>query len=365
MRKNVVWIAKQLAGELIGDQSLEIAGVAAVEKAAPNEITYVSDEAHISALKTTTAGAVILSRHLLSQAKSVPCQSTLILVDDAQESFINILQIFRTPRQRLPVGISPNAYVDETASIGSEACISPNVHIGKNVAIGDRCELHPGVVIGDGCRIGNDAILYPNCVLHPDVVVGDRVIIDSCAVLGADGFGFRLVDGAYVRIPHMGNVVIGDDVEIGACATIDRGMIGPTVIGAGSKLDNQVLIAHNCELGKHNAFAGQVGFAGSVTTGDYVRCAGQVGVADHLHLGTQSTLAARAAVHKSVPDGETHFGYPAREVSSQTKILMSVTKIPDLRQRVRKLEKELKEITSLVAKQSATSINDTPKEDAA
>jgi UDP-3-O-[3-hydroxymyristoyl] glucosamine N-acyltransferase len=202
------------------------------------------------------------------------------------------------------------------------------------------------VVIGAGCRIGDQTTLYPNVVLYADVTVGSRVIIHAGAVLGADGFGYRFRQQRFEKIPQLGTVRIEDDVEIGACATIDRGMIGPTVIGEGTKLDNLVMVAHNCELGKHNVIVSQVGFAGSVTTGDFVRCAGKVGVADHVHLGTGCTLGAGTGVHKDIPAGETWVGYPARPHDEAFRIVMAQTKLPEMRQRMRELEKQLGKLMS-------------------
>jgi UDP-3-O-[3-hydroxymyristoyl] glucosamine N-acyltransferase len=209
------------------------------------------------------------------------------------------------------------------------------------------------VYVGRDCQIGDDCVLYANAVLYHDVRLGKRVIIHAGAVLGADGFGYRFRNGRYEKIPQLGWVEIEDDCEIGACTTIDRGMIGATVIGEGSKLDNLVMIGHNCELGKHNAFASQVGLAGSVTTGEYVRCAGQVGVADHVHLGRGSTLGAKAGVHKDIPEGDTQIGYPARPEHEQLRIVMATGKVPEMRKQIRALEARLEELTRLVEQFSA------------
>ncbi len=178
----------------------------------------------------------------------------------------------------------------------------------EDVVIGEHCDIHPGVSIGPGCRIGDHTILYPNVVLYHDVQIGQRVILHAGAVIGTDGFGYQLAEGKHQKLHHYGHVRIEDDAEIGANTTIDRALVGETIIGQGTKIDNLVMIAHNCELGQHNVLASQVGFAGSVTTGDYVVCAGQVGIADHVHLGTGSVLAAQAGVHKSLAGGKVYFG---------------------------------------------------------
>ena len=206
---------------------------------------------------------------------------------------------------------------------------------------GRGCDIYPGVVIGPGCRLGDEVILYPQVVLYADVSVDDRAIIHAHAVIGADGFGYRFAHGRFEKIPQLGTVHIEADVEIGAGTTIDRGAIGATVIGEGSKLDNQIMIGHNCELGKHNVFAAQVGLAGSCTTGDYVRIGGQVGIKDHVRLNTGCSIGAKGGVHKDLPAGETWIGYPATPETEQKKLQFAVHRLPQLREQVKKLSAEL------------------------
>ena len=179
------------------------------------------------------------------------------------------------------------------------------------------------------------------------MIVGNRVILHAGAVIGADGFGYRTVNGRHERIPHFGTVRIEDDVEVGANTTIDRAMVDETVIGQGTKLDNLVMIGHNCEIGRHNLIVSQVGFAGSVTTGDYVVCAGQVGIADHVHLGSRWVLGAKAGVHKDVPDGERHVGVPAVPEVECMRVVMALQKLPEMRQQFRKLERQVAELAAL------------------
>ena len=187
----------------------------------------------------------------------------------------------------------------------------------------------------------------PNAVLYDDIIVGNRVIIHAGCVIGADGFGYRLVDGRHERIPHFGTVRIEDDVEIGANTTIDRAMVDETVIGQGTKLDNLVMIGHNCEIGRHNLFVSQVGLAGSVTTGDYVVCAGQVGIADHVHLGSRSVLEPKAGVHKDVPDGERHVGVPAiPEADCYRSVVMAHTNCPRCGSSSASLERQVAELAA-------------------
>lgn len=348
-------LAERIQGELRGNPGLMIEGAASIEKSGPHDITYALDERHVKELHASQAAACIIGR--AHAAKANAGDKAVILVDDPLDAFVSVLRVFRPQRARLEIGISPAAWISPTAQIGPGCNIFPGVFIDDGVTIGPNCDLHPGVVIGRDCRIGADCILYPNVVLYADVVLGDRVMIHASAVLGADGFGYRFKEGHFEKIPQLGSVHIQDDCEIGACTTIDRGMIGATVIGAGTKLDNLVMIGHNCELGRHNAFASQVGLAGSVTTGDYVRCAGQVGIKDHVHLGTGSVLMAKSGVHKNVPDGETHVGYPALKEKEQLRIAMSLTRVPEMRKQVREMESRLDELSQQLQNLIAQDLN--------
>jgi UDP-3-O-[3-hydroxymyristoyl] glucosamine N-acyltransferase len=330
-------IAELVQGELRGDATRSVDDVAPLASAIVSELAYVASDKQLRALAATQAGAVLISRSI-APADFNTSGCTLILVDDAQRAFIRAMLTFRPRPARRHTGISPLATVASTAVIGAECNIGANAVIGDRAAIGDRCDIHPGVVIGDGCRVADDVTIHPNAVLYHDVHVGHRVVIHATAVIGADGFGYRFEAGRFQHIPHTGTVVLEDDVEIGAGTTIDRGMIGATIIGAGTKLDNQVMIAHNCVLGKHNAFAAQVGLAGSATTGDYVRCGGQVGVADHAHIGTGCSIGAMAGVSGNVPDGERYHGIPARPEKEAVKAHLALQRLPEMRVQLRALE---------------------------
>ena len=341
-------LAAAVSGEFIGNGCLEIRGAASLKKAGPNEITFASDDANLRALGDSQAGACLVARSQKEALSRQRLKAALLFVDDPLDAFVAILARFRPQPPRPRIGLSAGAQVHPTAVIGPDCNIYPGATIEAGVEIGPGCDIYPGVYVGPGCRIGANCVLYPNTVLYADVVLGDRVIIHAGAVLGADGFGYRFRGGRFEKIPQLGWVEIHDDCEIGAGATIDRGMIGPTVIGAGTKLDNLVMIGHNCELGRHNAFASQVGLAGSVTTGDYVRCAGQVGVADHVHLGKGSTLGAKAGIHKDIPAGETHIGYPARPEQEQLRIVLATAKVPEMRKQIREIESRLASLTRQV-----------------
>jgi UDP-3-O-[3-hydroxymyristoyl] glucosamine N-acyltransferase len=209
--------------------------------------------------------------------------------------------------------------------------------VGDDVRIGSGTTIHAGARIMAGSTIGRDATIFPNAVLYENTVVGDRCIIHAGAVLGAYGFGYSLVDGRHVLSAQLGNVILGDDVEIGAGTTIDRGTYGPTSIGEGTKIDDLVMIAHNCRIGKHNMLCSQVGIAGSTTTGDYVVMAGQVGVRDHVHVGDRAVLGAMAGVINNVPDGCVMIGVPATPEREQKVKQAAFAKLPEMRREFKKL----------------------------
>ncbi|MBI3865299.1 MAG: UDP-3-O-(3-hydroxymyristoyl)glucosamine N-acyltransferase [Planctomycetia bacterium] len=346
-------LALRVGGEVLGDTQLAIHDVAALHKAGPNEITFVGDDKHLRQLRSSAAGACLISRkHRGARPEGVT--TALVFVDDPQDACLALARIFRPQTEPALIGISAKAHVSPTATIGSGCQIYPGAFIDDDVEIGRDCTLYPGVCVGSGCRIGDNCLLYPYAVLYPNVRLGHRVIVHASAVLGADGFGYRFRGGRFEKIPQLGWVEVADDCEIGACTTIDRGMLGATSIGEGTKLDNLIMIGHNCELGKHNAFASQVGLAGSVTTGDYVRCAGQVGVADHVHLGRGCTLGAKAGIHKSIPDGDTQIGYPARPEQEQLRIMMVTSKLPEMRKTLKDLESRVAELDRLVEQLTAS-----------
>lgn len=337
-------LASIVQGEVRGAADRAICNAAAIESAGPDAVTFVLDESHVSRLEACRAGAVILNSKIASGIK-VTDQTSLIVVSDPHTAFMQILPQFRKIRGRPARGISPSAYISPSAVIADDCYVGPGAYIGDEVTLGRGCDIHPGAVIGPGCQLATDVIIYPNAVLYQDITVGSRAIIHSGAVIGADGFGYRFSDGRFIKIPQLGTVEIHDDAEIGACTTVDRGAIGPTIVGAGTKLDNLVMIAHNCELGKHNVFASQVGMAGSCTTGDYVRLGGQVGIKDHVRLNSGCMVGAKGGVHKDIPEGEIWIGYPATPEAEQKRLVFSLKRVPEMRDTVRTLVKQVAALT--------------------
>jgi UDP-3-O-[3-hydroxymyristoyl] glucosamine N-acyltransferase len=329
-------LAELVQGDVVGDEGLVITAARSLTEAQPGDITFIEDEDHVPALKACQASAVVAPATVA--LKGLP----YIRVSDPLNAFVTIVRHLHGRTEPPPHGIDPRASVHPTAQIGPEASVFPFAVVGEGAVVGTRCRLYSGAVIGRFCRLGDDVTLYPNVVLYDGAVLGHRVIVHANAVLGADGFGYRLQQGRHVKVPQLGQVEIGDDVEIGACTTIDRGTFQATRIGEGTKIDNLVQIGHNCRIGRHNLLVSQMGMAGSSSTGDYVVIAGQVGIVGHVHIGDRVMIGGQAGVTKDVPAGQRMLGSPATAERDQKRILMSLEKLPDLRRDVRRLKQHLK-----------------------
>lgn len=346
-------VAEMLHGQLVGNPHREICDVQVVERAGPQHLTYVGDARNLPRLRKSQARLVIAPETVLAELSEYP-EVTFVVVPEPEPAFLSIAGVLFPPRPRSRVGISPQASVAATARIGANTNVHPFAVIGDDAVIGSNCEIHSGVVIGEGCILGDDVVLHPNTVLYDGVRIGSHVVIHAACVIGADGFGYRFVDGRHVHLPHYGTVVIESDVEIGAGTTIDRAKVGETIIGTGTRIDNQVMIGHNCRIGRHNLIVSQVGFAGSVTTGDYVVCAGQVGVADHVNLGSGAIVGAKAGVHRDLPGGQTYLGSPASPVAETTRQLMALRRLPELRDTVKQLEKTVAGLVKQAGEQESS-----------
>ena len=259
---------------------------------------------------------------------------------NARVAFAKALALF-FPEPKFAAGIHPTAVVAAIAQIDPTAHIGPHCAVGERVKIGANSVLQAGNFVGDDSKLGDDVNLFPNVTIYPRTEIGNRVRIHAGTVIGSDGFGYVLDGGVHRKVPQIGNVVIGDDVEIGANVTIDRGALGSTVIGKGTKIDNLVQIAHNVEIGEHCIVIAQVGIAGSTKLGNYVILAGQVGLAGHLKIGNQVTVAAQSGVMHDIPDGEKWLGSPAQPDKQTKRQMIAQRKLPDLLKRVAELEKKL------------------------
>ncbi|SFJ62755.1 UDP-3-O-(3-hydroxymyristoyl)glucosamine N-acyltransferase [Planctomicrobium piriforme] len=335
-------LARNLQATLRADSDIRLSDVASLDCAEAQHLSYADSKKQISAIAKCRAGALLVTAEAAAALPDL--KIPLLIVKDPKKSFVEAMLLFRPARSRAKIGHSDRAIIAPSARLGSDCNVFPGAIIGENVVIGDRCDIGPGVIIGDDCQIGDDCILYSHVVLYPDVQLKNRIIVHANAVLGSDGFGYRFSQGALIKIPHTGTVILEDDVEIGACTTIDRAMIEATVIGQGTKVDNHVMIAHNCKIGRHNAFASQVGLAGSVTTGDYVQMGGQVGIADHVHIATQVRLGGGAGVMSDLLVPGVYHDMPAVPEKDALKNHVNIRRISDLRDQVKKLTSQMADL---------------------
>ncbi len=343
MQVTVQQLAALVQGQVHGDSARIIQAARSLVEAGPQDVTFVENERHARQLKVCRAGAIVVSSALLPCVRDAAAENApaFIQVADPLEAFVAMARHLHGHVTPQPQGLSPLAAIHPTAQIGPEASIFPFAVIGEGAVLGARCCIHSGAVIGPHCRLGDEVTLYPYAVLYERTVLGHRVIVHANAVLGADGFGYRFQGGRQVKVPQLGWVEVGDDVEIGAGTTIDRGTFEATRIGEGTKIDNLVMIGHNCRIGRHNLLVSQVGIAGSSSTGDHVVIAGQAGVADHVHIGDRAQIGARSGVFRNVPTGERMLGAPATPEREQKRIYLSLERLPELIREVRQIKQQL------------------------
>jgi UDP-3-O-[3-hydroxymyristoyl] glucosamine N-acyltransferase len=318
-------LADLVNGELVGDGSVQITGVAGLEDVKPQEITFAASHRVVERAVNSPATAVIIPANVNEIAKPA------LRVANPRLAFAQILNRFFPPAMALP-GIHPTA-----------------VFIGDQVTIGAGSIIHPGVVIESGVKIGSNAIIHANVVIRENCVLGDNVQVHAGTVIGADGFGYVTVDGQHVKIPQVGKVVIESDVEIGANVTIDRATTGVTLVKRGSKVDNQVQIAHNCKLGENNMLCGQGGLAGSARLGDRVTLAGKVGVVGHIELGDDTVVAACSMVISSIPPHSFVSGSPARTHGADMRNQAAIGRLPELLREFKEMQKKLVELENRIS----------------
>ena len=333
-------VASWVDGTIVGDPRLTISGASPLGATCTGHITLLDRSERAARFTPGSATAAVVPLGVTAGDLSV------VQVRDVHAAFSRIVARFRPPRQRSRVGRSHLATISPTAQLASDVDVYPGVTIGDDVRIGAGSVIHPGVHLMAGCEIGEQVTIFPGAVLYENSRIGDRSIIHSGAVIGAYGFGYKTVNGRHHLTAQLGHVEIGTDVEIGANSTVDRGTYGPTTIGEGTKIDNQVMIAHNCRIGRHNMICSQVGIAGSTSTGDYVIIAGQAGIRDHVHIGERAVLCAMAGVVNDVPPGMTMLGIPATPEREQKVLFAAVAKLPDLRRQVRALAAAVEKLQS-------------------
>ncbi|MEK7685026.1 MAG: UDP-3-O-(3-hydroxymyristoyl)glucosamine N-acyltransferase [Verrucomicrobiota bacterium] len=325
-------LAELIQGEVVGDGSVYLTGFAPADAAQPGDLTFAENAVYFARAEQSAASAVLVDGSFSSS------QKVLIRVPNARIGFAKALALF-FPEPEFAPGIHPTAVVAGSARIDPSAHIGPHCVIGEQARIGARGVLEGGDHVGAHCLLEQQVHLFPNVTLYARTQVGDRVRIHAGTVIGADGFGYVLDAGAHRKVPQIGCVIIQEDVEIGANVTIDRGALGPTIIGKGAKIDNLVQIAHNVTVGEHCLIAAQAGIAGSTKLGHYVTLAGQVGLAGHLKIGHKVTVAAQSGVMHDIGDGQKWFGYPAQPDRQMKRQLVAIRQLPDWLRRMHALEK--------------------------
>ena len=319
------------------DASRVVTGLNTVDRAIEGELTFVGSVKFARLLHATKALAAVVSNDVEIPAGN---QHFITLrVKSADHAMITILELFADPEWLPPVGVDPSARIDASASIAPGVRIGPFVSVGANAVIGAGTALYSGVVIYQSVRLGDNCVLHSNSTVRERCVLGSRVILSSGVVIGTDGFGYRPTnDGSgMAKVPHIGNVVIDDDVEIGANSCVDRGKFGATRIGAGSKIDNLCQIGHNVEIGRLVVISGHTGIAGSTRIGDGCRIGGGCGISDHLVIGKGASLAARSGVMGDVPDGASWGGYPAQEFRQALREMAVIRKLPEWQRQLTQL----------------------------
>lgn len=336
-------LAAEVGGVVVGDGSVRLSGVTTLEAAGPDQISFFSNTRYKARFLETKAGAVIVSPKVAEGEK--PDGTSLLVAQEPYLAFAKVSTRFER-KPELPVGIDPRAAVDPSASVDPTATVLPFAYVGPGVVIGPRTVVHANVSILQGARVGADCLIYPGVVIREDCVVGDRSILQPGAIIGADGFGFAFDRSGprHFKVPQVGKVELQSDVEIGANTCVDRGTLGDTVVGRGSKLDNLVQIAHNVETGPLCLFAGQSAVAGSTRLGAGVVLGGQVGIIGHLEIGNGARIAAASAVLSNVPAGGEFGGIPAIEQKRWLREQAASHQLPELLKEMRALRKRVEEL---------------------
>ncbi|HPR32065.1 MAG TPA: UDP-3-O-(3-hydroxymyristoyl)glucosamine N-acyltransferase [Prolixibacteraceae bacterium] len=330
-------IASFLGGEIVGDPGQKITGVSKIDEGKPETLSFLSNLKYSDFLYTTKASVVLVNDDFIPARDT---HATLIKVPDAYAALSKLLELYV---QSLPkkTGTEHPVYISPSASIGNDVYLGAFAYIGDHVRIQDRVSIHPHVWIGDGATIGNNTILYSGVKIYPHTQIGNNCILHAGSVIGSDGFGFApLPDGTYKKIPQIGNVILEDDVEIGANTTIDCATMGSTKIQKGVKIDNLVQIGHNVVVGENTVLAGQTGIAGSSTIGKNCVMAGQVGIAGHLKIGEKVTIGAKTGISKNIPAGKTYLGSYGMEASRYLRAYAVFRNLPDLFNDIHDLKKK-------------------------
>lgn len=327
-------IANLVNGKVIGNKSEKINGFSPIENGEKGHLSFIANEKFKHFLDSTESSVLIVSENLLQDRDYTP---TIIVVEEAYQAFQILMNLYQKMIAK-KTGIEQPSFIHETAKIGEGVYVGAFSYISEEVYVGEETQIFPQVFIGKNVKIGKNVRIESGVRINDDSIIGDNCVIHSNAVIGGDGFGFQPTANGYEKIPQLGNVILENDVEIGANCSIDRATIGSTVVGKGTKMDNLIQIAHNVKIGKHNVIAAQVGIAGSTVVGDWNMIGGQVGIVGHINVGSQVKIQAQSGVNASVKNGETLYGTPAIAAGDFRRNYVHFRKLTSLVQRIQDLE---------------------------
>jgi UDP-3-O-[3-hydroxymyristoyl] glucosamine N-acyltransferase len=336
------------ASTVMGNVQTIITGTADIKSAINQQLTVLSDVRYAQYLPDCQASACIVKDNAVPE--NAPPHLTLLVCSDPEISFINAVNALH-PAKRYPAFIAPQTAISDSAQLAATVYIGAFVSIGEESEIGDESVILNGAVIGNQVKIGRNCCIHPQVVIYDQTEIGDNVIIHAGTVIGADGFGYKNRKDQHIKVPHVGNVIIHDNVEIGANTCIDRGAFGSTVIGAGTKIDNVVQIGHNNSIGKNVIICGQTGISGSCTIEDNAILAGSAGIADHITIGHHAVIMARSGISHDIAPCTQVFGSPAKERKTAWKELAALSKLPELLKTIKALEKRVLELEAVVKSQ--------------
>ena len=344
MTFSALQIAALINGKIEGNANVSISSFGKIEEAEDGQLAFLANPKYEEYLYSTKASVIIINEALeLKQ----PVTATLIRVPDAYTAFAKLLSTYQQMMQQQLIGVQQPVYISASASYGQNVFIGAFAYLGDNVKVGNNTKIYPNVYLGNNVKVGDNSIIHPGVKIYHDCLIGNNVVIHAGTVIGSDGFGFApQADGSFKKVPQIGNVIVEDNVEIGANATIDRATIGSTIIRSGAKLDNLIQIAHNVEIGNSTVVAAQSGISGSTKVGKGVMIGGQVGIVGHINIGDGAKINAQSGVSKSVEAGKAVTGSPAHDYTSALRSQAISRKLPELEKRIKELEALVKQLIS-------------------
>lgn len=343
MEFSVEQIATFLHGEVIGDGSQKVSNLSKIDEGKPGTLSFLANSKYTNFIYDTEASAVLVRRDFTPERE---VKTTLIKVDDPYACLALLLNMVDQATRPQKNGIEENSYIADTATVADNVYVGAFAYIDEFATVEDGCKIYPQCYIGNKVKIGKNCIIYPGVKIYHNCVIGNNVIIHAGTVIGSDGFGFAPQNGEYVKIAQIGNVVIEDNVEIGANTTIDRATMGSTVIKRGAKLDNLIQVAHNVEIGESTVMAAQVGVAGSTKLGKHCMIGGQVGFAGHITIGDNVNIGAQSGIPNSVESGSNLLGYPAVPAKEFARQVVLTKRLPEINATIKTLQKEIESIKS-------------------